>query len=84
LTLAAFIFVLGVVIAVHEAGHLFTGRAFGIKAEIFSLGFGKCIWSRADRKGTEWRMCLVPLGGYVNFPVTKTRRAKPPMKLWLP
>ncbi|WP_262030772.1 M50 family metallopeptidase [Microvirga sp. Mcv34] len=67
LTLAAFIFVLGVVIAVHEAGHLFTGRAFGIKAEVFSLGFGKCLWARTDRKGTEWRICLIPLGGYVKF-----------------
>ncbi|WP_114946497.1 M50 family metallopeptidase [Microvirga calopogonii] len=67
LTLAAFVFVLGVVIAVHEAGHLFTGRAFGIKAEIYSLGFGTCLWARTDRKGTEWRICLIPLGGYVKF-----------------
>lgn len=67
LTLAAFILVLGVVIAVHEAGHLFTGRAFGIKAEVFSLGFGKVLWARTDRKGTDWRICLVPLGGYVKF-----------------
>jgi regulator of sigma E protease len=67
LTLAAFILVPGVVIAVHEAGHLFTGRAFGIKAEVFSLGFGKCLWATTDGKGTEWRICLVPLGGYVKF-----------------
>jgi regulator of sigma E protease len=67
LTVGAFVFVLGVVVAVHEAGHLFTGRAFGIKADVFSLGFGKCLWARTDRQATEWRICLVPLGGYVKF-----------------
>jgi regulator of sigma E protease len=67
LILAAFLFVLGIVVAVHEYGHLAVGRAFGIKADVFSLGFGKCLWSRMDRRGTEWRICLIPLGGYVKF-----------------
>lgn len=67
LILASFVFVLGIVVAVHEYGHLAVGRAFGIKAEVYALGFGKCLWSRTDKKGTEWRLCLVPLGGYVKF-----------------
>ncbi|MBD2745724.1 RIP metalloprotease RseP [Microvirga sp. BT688] len=67
LILASFVFVLGIVVAVHEYGHLAVARAFGIKAEVYALGFGKCLWSRTDKKGTEWRLCLIPLGGYVKF-----------------
>ncbi len=63
---AAFIFALGVIIFVHEAGHLLMGKAFGMRVLAFSLGFGKRILG--FRRGeTEYRVSLVPLGGYVSF-----------------
>ncbi|MDH3404507.1 MAG: site-2 protease family protein, partial [Acidobacteriota bacterium] len=63
---AAFIFALGVIIFVHEAGHLLMGKAFGMRVLAFSLGFGKRIFG--FRRGeTDYRVSLVPLGGFVSF-----------------
>jgi regulator of sigma E protease len=60
----AFIVALGVIIFVHEAGHLFVAKAFRMKVKTFSLGFGKRIWG-FKRGETDYRVSLVPLGGYV-------------------
>ncbi|MDR2902703.1 MAG: M50 family metallopeptidase [Lactobacillales bacterium] len=65
--LFAFIFVLSIVVIVHEGGHFFVARWCGVKVTDFSLGFGKTLWSRKDKKGTTWRVCAVPLGGYVKM-----------------
>lgn len=63
---AAFVFALGVIIFVHEAGHLLMAKAFGIRVLTFSLGFGKQIWG--FRRGeTDYRVAIVPLGGYVRL-----------------
>ncbi len=63
---AAFIFALGVIIFVHEAGHLLMAKAFGVRVVAFSLGFGKRLWG--FRRGeTDYRLSLVPLGGYVQL-----------------
>lgn len=62
-----FLLVLGVVIFVHEYGHYIVGRWCGIYAEIFSIGVGPEIVGWNDRRGTRWRICWVPLGGYVKF-----------------
>ena len=62
-----FLLVLSVVVAVHEYGHYIVGRWCGIKAEVFSIGFGKVIWSRMDRHGTRWQLAALPLGGFVKF-----------------
>lgn len=62
-----FLVVLGVVIFVHEYGHYIVGRWCGIHAEEFSLGFGKELFGWTDRRGTRWRVSLLPLGGYVRF-----------------
>jgi regulator of sigma E protease len=62
-----FLVVLSIVVAVHEAGHLLVGRWCGIRAEVFSIGFGKVLWSRTDSKGTRWQVAALPLGGYVKF-----------------
>ena len=62
-----FLLVLGVVIFVHEYGHYIVGRWSGIYAEVFSVGFGREIVGWTDRRGTRWRICWVPLGGYVKF-----------------
>jgi regulator of sigma E protease len=66
LTLAAFIFVIGVLITIHEAGHFAMARLVGAPVEVFSIGFGKRIWG-FERGGTEYRIALIPLGGYVRI-----------------
>ena len=62
-----FIFVLSVIIFVHELGHYAVGRWCGIGVEVFSVGFGPVVWSRRDRRGTVWQVAALPLGGYVRF-----------------
>lgn len=63
----SFLIVLSLVVIVHEYGHFFAARRCGVKVEQFSLGFGKVLWSHTDKKGTEWKICLIPLGGYVQM-----------------
>lgn len=67
MTLLAFVAALSVIVAIHEYGHYIVGRWCGIKAEVFSLGFGPVIWSRVDRHNTRWQFALLPFGGYVKF-----------------
>jgi len=67
LTLIAFIALIGSLVVVHELGHYFVGRWFGVKADKFSIGFGPQIWGRVDKRGTLWRIGLLPLGGFVQF-----------------
>jgi regulator of sigma E protease len=62
-----FLFVLGVVVFVHEMGHFMVARYFGVTVETFSIGFGPEIGGFFDRYGTRWRLAVVPLGGYVKF-----------------
>lgn len=66
-TVAAFVLALSIIVAVHEFGHYIVGRWSGIKAEVFSLGFGPRLMSRRDRHGTVWQVAAIPLGGYVRF-----------------
>lgn len=66
-TLVAFVVALSVIVAVHEYGHYIVGRWTGIKAEVFSLGFGPVLFSRMDRHGTRWQIAALPFGGYVKF-----------------
>ena len=66
-TLIGFAIVLGVLVFVHEMGHYLAARWAGIKVEAFSIGFGSKIWARTDSHGTEWRVCALPLGGYVKM-----------------
>lgn len=67
LYLCSFILILSLVVIVHEGGHFFVARLCGIQVEAFSVGFGKKLWARKDKKGTEWRLCAIPLGGYVQM-----------------
>ena len=67
LTLLAFLIVIGVLVFVHEMGHYLVGRWCGVKAETFAIGFGKEIAGWTDKRGTRWKICLLPLGGYVQF-----------------
>ncbi|WP_375609508.1 MULTISPECIES: RIP metalloprotease [unclassified Bartonella] len=61
------LFIIMIIIFVHELGHYLIGRWCGIKALVFSLGFGPQIASYTDKHGTKWRLALIPLGGYVKF-----------------
>ncbi|MBA4172217.1 MAG: RIP metalloprotease RseP [Hyphomicrobium sp.] len=63
----AFLFVLTIVVFVHEMGHFLVARWCGVKVQAFSIGFGKEIWGFNDRHGTRWRLAMIPLGGYVKF-----------------
>jgi regulator of sigma E protease len=61
-----FLFVLAVIIFVHEAGHLIAAKLFDMRVLTFSLGFGKRLFG-FERGGTDYRVSLVPLGGYVRL-----------------
>lgn len=64
---ASFIVVIGVLVSVHEYGHFWAARKCGIKVHRFSIGFGKVIWRRQDKQGTEFAISAIPLGGYVKM-----------------
>src|SRR5947207_4323902 len=62
----AFIVVLGLLIFFHEAGHFFVAKAFRVRVLVFSFGFGKRLFGFQAR-GTDYRVSLIPLGGYVRM-----------------
>lgn len=64
---APFLFVLLLVVTVHEFGHFAAARAFKVAIERFSIGFGRAILKFRDRTGVEWRLGWIPVGGYVMF-----------------
>ncbi|RWD92423.1 RIP metalloprotease RseP [Mesorhizobium sp.] len=66
-TLVPFVFVLTVVVFVHEMGHYLIGRWCGIGVKAFAIGFGPELFGFNDRYGTRWKLCAIPLGGYVKF-----------------
>lgn len=61
------LFVLTLVVFFHELGHFLVARWCKVDVEAFSIGFGKELFGITDRKGTRWKFCLLPLGGYVKF-----------------
>ena len=63
----AFVIALSIIVTVHEYGHYIVGRWSGIRADVFSLGFGPVLISRTDKRGTVWQVAAIPLGGYVKF-----------------
>jgi regulator of sigma E protease len=63
----AFLFVLTVVVFIHEMGHFLVARWAGVKVKAFSIGFGQEIFGFFDKHGTRWRVAWIPLGGYVKF-----------------
>ncbi len=61
-----FLIVLSFLVFFHELGHFLAARYFGVKVHVFSIGFGKQIYSKMY-KGTQWQIALIPLGGYVKM-----------------
>jgi regulator of sigma E protease len=62
-----FIVLLTVVVFIHEYGHYYFAKRFGVGVTDFSIGFGKEIFGFNDKSGTRWKFCAIPLGGYVKF-----------------
>ena len=58
---------IGVLVTFHEFGHYIVARWCGVKVLKFSVGFGRKLWSRKDKHGTEFQIALIPLGGYVKM-----------------
>lgn len=75
--IGAFIVALGLLVAVHEFGHFWVARRCGVKVERFSIGFGKAIWRRLGKDGTEYVLALIPLGGYVKMLDGRVDEIKP-------
>jgi len=66
-TVAAFLLMLAPLIVLHELGHYLVARWCGVRADAFSVGFGKELLGWTDKRGTRWKLSAVPLGGYVQF-----------------
>ena len=66
-TVLVFIGVIGSLVFVHEFGHYYVARLCGVRADTFSIGFGREILGWTDRRGTRWKLGWLPLGGYVKF-----------------
>ena len=62
-----FFLLLGPLVTIHELGHYLVGRWFGVRADVFSIGFGKELVGWTDKRGTRWKIAALPLGGYVQF-----------------
>src|SRR5690606_19630433 len=58
---------LGILVTFHEFGHYWVARRCGVKVLRFSVGFGRALWSRFAKDGTEYRIAAIPLGGYVKM-----------------
>ena len=56
-----------IIVAIHEFGHYLAARIFGAKVTDFSIGFGKPIYQFTDKRGTNWKISPIPLGGYVKI-----------------
>ena len=62
-----FLVVLTIVVFFHEFGHFLVARWCGVKVVTFSIGFGPELFGFNDRHDTRWKVCAIPLGGYVKF-----------------
>ena len=62
-----FIVLILVVVFIHEYGHYYFAKKYGVGVTDFSIGFGKEILGWNDKSGTRWKICWIPLGGYVKF-----------------
>lgn len=67
LTIIALLIVLGIVVFVHEAGHFMAARWAGVRVDAFSIGFGPALLKWHDKHNTVWKLCYLPLGGYVSI-----------------
>jgi len=67
ITIIGFLAVIGPLVFIHEMGHYLAGRAFGVQADMFSIGMGRELFGWTDKRGTRWKVSALPIGGYVKF-----------------
>ena len=67
LSIIGFIITISILVFIHEFGHYCIARYFNVKVEEFSIGFGKELIGITDTRGVRWKICLIPLGGYVKI-----------------
>ena len=65
--LIPFLILITIVVFIHEYGHYYFAKRYGVGVTDFSIGFGKEIFGWNDKLGTRWKICWIPLGGYVKF-----------------
>ncbi len=65
--LLSFVLITSVIVFIHEFGHFLVARFCGVKVEEFSIGFGRELFGFTDKKGTRWKFCPIPFGGYVKM-----------------
>ena len=65
--LVPFLILILVVVFIHEYGHYYFARKYGVGVTDFSIGFGNELFGWNDKSGTRWKICAIPLGGYVKF-----------------
>ena len=66
-TILPFLFILTILVFVHELGHYLAAIKNDVKVEVFSIGFGKELFGYTDKSGTRWKFSMIPLGGYVKM-----------------
>ena len=66
-SLVAFIIVISLVVVTHEFGHYIIAKLLGIQVTDFSVGLGPKLFGFKDKSGTHWKLCAIPLGGYIKF-----------------
>ena len=79
--LFSFIAIISLIVFIHEFGHFIVARWCGVKIEEFAIGFGKKIFGFRDKKGTEWKFCILPFGGYVKMYGDKNGASIPDIEL---
>ncbi|MDR1027091.1 MAG: RIP metalloprotease [Rickettsiales bacterium] len=67
MTILGLLIVISVIVFLHELGHFLAARWAGARVDVFSIGFGRAIIKWKDRRGTEWRIAWLPLGGFVSI-----------------
>ena len=65
--LIPFLILIMIVVFIHEYGHYYFAKRYGVGITDFSIGFGREIFGWNDKSGTRWKVCWIPLGGYVKF-----------------
>jgi regulator of sigma E protease len=79
--LLSFIFIISIIVFIHEFGHYYIAKLCGVKIETFSIGFGKEIFGFNDKNDTRWKFCLIPFGGYVKMFGDKNPASMPDDKI---
>ena len=75
--LTSFVIALGLLVTVHEYGHFWVARKNGVKVERFSVGFGRALWRKTGKDGTEYVLAMIPLGGYVKMLDERVEEVQP-------